>query len=264
MNIDFNIKKESCNFFLKKNGKIIKEYYYSDYLYNNYLCISNNIKYVGIIQFPKLYGKNENEIIKKLLILNYIQKKDMKYIQIKKNIDDDGNSSIYFFNDEHKDLALTIYFFQKSKYLNISTMIKSLTLSYILLKLVYNNLTNTKIFTNIFYSTYLNNIRKEIYTKFNKKLSDFSNFNNLYIFLKKKGYVDTFYNVYKPEILKNYKKIYDELINNPKLIPFKKNKLKNIKNFRDIDLLELVDKYVNNNFNKIYIKNRFIELSKKI
>jgi hypothetical protein len=264
MDINFNIEKESCNFFLKKNGKIIKKYYYSNYSYNDYLCISNNFKQVGLIQFPKLYGKNENEIIKKLLILNYVQKRDMKYIEIKKNIDSDENKSIYCFNDENKDIALTIYFFQKYKYLNISTMIKSLTLSYILLKLVYNNLTNSKIFINIFYSTYLNNIKEEINKKFNKKLKDFSNFNNLYIFLKEKGYVDKFYNFYKPKVIKNYKKMYNELINNPKLIPFKKNKLKNIKNFRDIDLLELVDKYVNNNFNKIYIKNKFIELSQKI
>jgi hypothetical protein len=143
-------------------------------------------------------------------------------------------------------------------------MIESLTLSYILLKLVFKHLTSSKIFINIFYSTYLNNIKEEINIKFNKKLTDFSNFNSLYIFLKEKGYVDKFYDFYKPNVIKNYKKIYNQLINNPKLIPFKKNKLKNIKNFKDIDLLKLVDKYVNNNFNKIYIKNKFIELSQKI
>jgi len=66
------VNPNNCNYTLKKNGKII----YIQYLfYYEYLCILNKINFLSILFFPALESRNENDIIKKLIILNKIKKK---------------------------------------------------------------------------------------------------------------------------------------------------------------------------------------------
>ena len=75
----FSINDAYCKYNITQNGKIL----FLPYLYNDYLCIINNTKYYYINDFPLLNGLNENEIIKKLLILNYIKNNNFIYIKIK-------------------------------------------------------------------------------------------------------------------------------------------------------------------------------------
>ena len=64
-------------------------------------------------------------------------------------------------------------------------------------------------------------------------------------------------------MINNYNKYYEKLLDNNEIEIFKKKNIKNIKNFKDINLMKIIDKYINNNFNKEYIKNKFIEIKEK-
>ena len=131
------------------------------------------------------------------------------------------------------------------------------------LKIISPLSNNNKILIEIFYHDYLRILYKELYNKYNVIPSDFSNYQDIYLFLKKHGYVDKFYNIYSKIMIKNYTKYYNKIINDPNFEKFKNKKLKNLKNFSDLNILNLVDKYVNKKFNKKYIKNKFIEIVEK-
>ena len=62
---------------------------------------------------------------------------------------------------------------------------------------------------------------------------------------------------------KNYSKFMNKILTHPGIDEFKKNTQKKIKKFSSINLLKLVDKYVSDRLNKIYIKNKFTEIIKK-
>ena len=264
--IDFKIKKSKCNYFLKKNGKYI---YYPFNIYEDFLCVLNNFKRISIVQFPLLIGKNEDQIIKKLLILQYAKKGDFKYVKTYNKSSELDNYWVYIFNEKNID---SYYFFlylkkiRKEKKIDdyyYGTTIKTLTTIFMYLKVISPTSTNNKLFIEIFYYDYLRILSEELYNKYNVIPSDFSNYHDIYLFLKKHGYVDKFYNVYSKIILKDYKKHYNKIINDPNFEKFKKKKLKNLKNFADLNILDLVDKYVNTKFNKNYIKNKFIEIVQK-
>ena len=132
-------------------------------------------------------------------------------------------------------------------------------------KTLYLNKSDKKILIYIFYGDYIKDeeFQNDLFKNHGKKLGDFANTNKLYLFLKKHGYVDNFYNVIAPKIIKNYSKFMNKILTHPGIDEFKKNTQKKIKKFSDINLLKLVDKYVNDRFNKIYIKNKFTEIIKK-
>jgi len=75
--------------------------------------------------------------------------------------------------------------------------------------------------------------------------------------------VEKYYNYYAKKMINNYNKYYKKLLDNDEIDIYKKTMIKNIKNFKDINLMKLIDKYINNNFNKEYIKNKFIEIKEK-
>ena len=76
-----------------------------------------------------------------------------------------------------------------------------------------------------------------------------------------------FYHNYGPIIINNQKNIYKYILNHPNLQKFKtkfENNKSLIKDFSEIDINYLIDKKMYQNFNKVYIKNKFMELTKKI
>ena len=79
-------------------------------------------------------------------------------------------------------------------------------------------------------------------------LNSFPNYNELYIFLKKKGYIKKYYDDYAKKIIINYVKFYKKLDTEKKLIKIKKTIQNKIKDFNKIDL----SKYIN--IDKIYKK----------
>lgn len=264
--------KKFCSFALKKNG-IYK--YKLTYLiqYNKYICLINDkIRFhINNYIFPILLGFHEDEIIKELLIIKYIQKLNIKYINSKNE-----DKNIFLFKDTpiNREILSNIMsaeyiennkkkYPEKYEYL-LGNINKKLCYVFMVYK-YFTNDTNKNTLIDIFYSHYIftDFIKNELHKKYNKSLFDFENYNKLYLFLKEKGYVDKYYNYYAPLMIKNYKKIYSKLNDDNDLLKYKNTIPKQIKDFKDLDIFELIDKKVSNNFNKDYIKNKFIELCKK-
>jgi hypothetical protein len=264
-NIEKNFDKIHCEYFIKKNGKII----YIPNIYKIYLCLIKNIKSIDLVKFPYLYGINENDILKKLKILYILQKKDYKYIKTDDKLDKGKNYNIFIFEENKKNIMLETFFLSyitnnsdEIYHKFYGTILRELTTRFMINKLIYNKTTDKKILIMCFYSSYIKLIKEEIYKKYKKQYTDFKNYSELYIFLKKHGYVDKYYNYYAYKMIKNYNKVYKEILKNPELEIFKAQYDKKIKNFNKINLIKIIDKYVNNNFNKEHIKNKFIEFTK--
>lgn len=271
-NSNIIINDTLCKYFLRKNGKII---YKPIDRYNEYICIINDIKYYQIIQFPFLYDYSEDKIIKKLIILNYLKQNNFKYIKY-------SNNSIIIFKDEYKNRVLNQLFYESFYYIDLNNvtdnspelfkhisekgkvLINVLTIEFMFYKYQFKEIKNNEVLVYIFYEDYIDYIKEEIYNKYNKTIHSFANYNDLYKFLKNKGYVDIFYNEYAPIIIKNYRLFYRKLINDPLYEKYKKKKSKTIEDFKNIDLLQLIYNGTSNRLNKTYIKNKFIELTQKI
>lgn len=251
-----------CKYFLKKNGSIL---YLPTQKYNQYICLLKKIINITYIQFPDLTGRDEDNIVDKLLLLEYVQKQNIKYYKI-------NEMSIYIFhNDNEKDLMDILFLNHITKidekmniYFN-GNLLKKLTKFFMISKITTKKISDKNILITIFYEFYINSeeLKNDLLEKYNITIQDFPNFNKLYLFLKKYGYVDEYYNTYVPKMLKNYKTFYKKLISNKKKTNFQLKIAKKIKKFSDINLLKITNSYVNNKFNKEYIKNKFIELSKK-
>ena len=249
-----------CNFYLKKNGKRI----FTPQPFYNYLCLLNNSLNFYFNTFPLLYSQNEDEIVNKLLILHKIQKQNFKYIDIVEL----HLNKIFIFNDNNQENMLNYYFLGNiNKKLNnfySKTLINRLSTTYMVDNFMYKN--NKKTLIKIFFTKYIHDpyIIQDMYKKYDKKINDFSNYNSLYIFLKKNGYVDKYYNIYAPQMIKNYNIFLKKLLAQPGIDLFKKDLINNyIKKFSDIDLLKVMDKHISNIYNKTYIKNKFTEIIKK-
>ena len=145
----------------------------------------------------------------------------------------------------------------------LKDVINFLTIGYINRKYTYSDMNDKRIFIFLFYKIYIHSISTELYIKYGVHLLDFSNYNKLYIFLKKEGYVDKYYNKIVPKIIKNYNKVYKKFADDVRLGDFKKAITKKIKSFKNMNILKLIDKDVHPNFNKEYIKNKFIEIIEK-
>ena len=269
--LDISYNKKYCDREFKKNGK----FKYLPFLKNNnfyinrFLCIINKIILSDQILFPYLYDVDEDHIINKMLILAYIKKKfNLKYFNLNKGI-----IQIYSGDDEYIEEKVLNYYFVKYAFENdinffksiTNTILKRLTLTFLYGKLTSSNkIKNRQIFIYLFYKNYIKEIEEEIYKKYNLRIGkDFANYHDLYLFLKDKGYIDKFYNNYTKKIIANYKKIYKKILNHPLFNDYIKKQKEEIKLFSELDILKMVDSDVDSKFNKKYIKNKFIKLSKK-
>jgi hypothetical protein len=269
LNVHYN--KKYCSGQFKKNGK----FKYIPFLKNNndyfnkFFCIANKRIYSNQILFPYLYDITEDNIVNKLLIIDYIQKNyNLKYFYLNKDV-------IELYNNDNKYIEnkILIYYFVKYAFKNdknflnsiTNSMIKRLSLSFLYAKLISSyKIKNESIFISLFYYKYIKEIEYEIYKKYNLRINkDFPNYNALYLFLKEKGYVAKFYNIIVKKINKTYKKIYKKILNHPLFNNYLKEQKKEIKLFSEINILKLIDDNLEPKFNKKYIKNKFIKLSKK-
>lgn len=263
--LNLKINKLYCDYYIKKNGKIK----FFPYMYDRYLCMINNIDPISVVMFPYLYDKDEDALAKKIFILYVMQQRNFKYIKINDSLNKNNNYQIYLFDESKKDIVLEllflVYIYESDKKIDnyyFGTKLRALSTIFMISKLLYKK-SDKEILILIFYTSYITIIKNDIYHKYKKELSDFKNYNDLYIFLKKNGYVDKYYNYYADKMIKNYNKFYKKIINHPELIDFKDNYKKKIKDFKKINLVKIIDKYVNNRFNKEYIKNKFIDLVEK-
>lgn len=279
----FDIKR--CYPYLSKNGEII-HYPLNDY--NIYYCLTKKIYCSIDIFFPNLYGKDEDDIVNKLLILKYCQKhEDLKYFIYKEKYGSEKNKKKFIiFNNNIKNIeyVLTIIYYMIYIYnFNklITEQLKKYDFIYFIIQFIKYRLNYTKkvsnitifikIFFNFFENFYLKkshsknfNENIHIFSKYNIDFTKISNYRELYKVLKKNGFVTIYYNRIVPYVLKHYKNVLNIFLKSKEYSKKKKLLKKNIKNFNSINILKLIDKNINNNYNKKYIKNKFIELSKKI
>jgi hypothetical protein len=242
----------NCIFFLKKNGKYK---YYPTFINNNeILCVINKKQNLGTeTNFPKLIGRNEDDILKKLIIFYIAQKKDLKYIKIK------GTKNIYYFNQDKIDILYFIIYLQKNYYkLYGKNIITDFKLFFLTGKLFYPKMSNTDHLIALFYQYY----RFFLSEKYKINLNDFANYHDSYLYLKKKGYISYYYNKFGPKIIKNYNKLKENITKTDDYKKFIENNKIKILSFKDLNLLKLIDKYVSNKFNKELIKTNFIKLTK--
>ena len=254
----------NCNFLLKKNGKII----HTPGIVNELFCFVKKYKNVYLLNFDEFNGISENYIINKLLLFQRLKEYNLKYLHI-----DNKNIYLYNYSKNIENKLIFILFIDHltkikryDKYLTYfyGTQLKRLSTYFMFLKLIYKNISDENILINLFYNKYIDDIDVTNYLKLNKvNKNSFSNYHQLYIFLKNGGLVDKYYNEYAPKILKNYHIIYNKFSKLKKFQEFKNKELKKVKLFKDLDLLEVLDKNVNKRFNKEFIKNKFIELAKK-
>ena len=201
--------------------------------------------------FPKLEGIQKNGTIK----IGYISRKNIYYHE--KNCLLDNKVTFFYINDmsnyEDEYLKSITYFISNEKINNIiinnilicykeknyiivmkalyieyillpkinnSDFIKILAYEYYLYKLKFgSNVSDNILFINLFYGYYITSISIEIIKKFGVNImTDMGNYHELYLFLKKNGYVDIFYKSIKKDIIKEYKQIHKNI----NVIPEKK------------------------------------------
>ena len=276
-----SLKKDECNYFLKKNGKI-KYFIDINFRFKRYICILKDILKFDVFRY-EIIGKNEDDLVQNLLFLYYLKTQNLKCIIFKEN------STIAVFKEKNIDSFLNVLFFSKlidnhklilnnSEFINtkyetinkklsdnnkLINLLKLLSIQFLFYKLKYTKISNKKALIYIFYEVYIYELEKELKKKFKYTLNSLENYKSLYIFLKENGYVDIFYNNYAPLIIKNSNKIYKYIISHPDLVRFKEKNKSLIVNFSKINLNYLIDKKIIQSFNKKYIKNKFLELIKK-
>lgn len=234
--------KTKCGYFLTKYGNI-KFVPNSMYKYNLFLCvINNNLTFFSLINFDfnKIYGKTDKNINKKIEILKYAQENDLQMYRINLKT---PNYIYYIFKKENTDTILNIFFLnyiiRKDKELYnyyFETIEKTLTTIFLIKKLQYIKESNKNILVMIFYQEYYGIISEELYEKYGITKDYFPNYKHLYVFLKKNGYVDLYFNNYVPYILKSYSTFYNKLLSHKKINIYKKKEIKNIESIRTLDL----------------------------
>ena len=190
-------ENNECYNYLQKNGKI-KYFRDINYRYKRYLCILKNIlKFDGFIL--SLVGKNEDDIVENLILLNYLRKKNLKYYILKKKDD-----IIFVFKEKNKDFFLNILFFlelldnnkfnieniqninninlinvkKKSNKNKLLDLLRLLSIEFLLYKSKYINITNQEVLIYLFYKIYILIIEKELKKKFNLTLHNFENYHS--------------------------------------------------------------------------------------
>jgi len=187
---------------------------------------------------------------------------------------------IYIFKEKNLDKLLNILFFVNlldTNKFNINDVndinyientdnkiTNKLSVEFVLYKSKYRNIKNNKVLIYLFFKIYIYIIEDELFKKFNIKLDDFPSYTILYKFLKKNEYVDKFYNLYGSVIINNSKKINSHIASHSDLVKFKNEIKLKIHDFKNLDLLDLINNKIYQNFNKTYIKNKFLELSQKL
>jgi hypothetical protein len=236
-----------CGFYLKKNGSIK----FKPDSFINYKCLENNyLRFFSYINLPNILGKNINETLHKLSVLKRIQKQNFKTLEFDKKI--------YIFKEENTDIFLKILYLyslkQNRKNFFFSNIQNALTTYFLYNRFQYIKMKNSELLIMIFYRYYID-ILKEIK---NINLDNFSNYKELYKFLKKEGYVDIYYDKYKPYILKNYKKFYKKILGMTGLKKFINIYKSRIHNFNELDLSKVINLEIHSKKNKKIIKNKYI------
>ena len=213
---------------VQKNGKFKKYLSMNERYINNYNCLlkNNSIFYEESNVDYENDKKTQQDVLKyfhgefnysKKIILILLKLEKLKYkITFYKGI------YIYKTKNINK-LAKYIYIKRFMYDPKSNDVIKKMAEVYKMSKIKFPKINEKSIFIQLFFSYYVQSLINEIELKYGVDLTlDFSNFNDLYNFLNKKGYVKKYY---KEEIIK----IKSYLKNINKKLKEDKNKIDNLK-----------------------------------
>lgn len=243
---------------IQKNGKFKRYLNMNERYLNNYNCLIQgdslfyeeaNVDYENNKKTQKntLSHFHGNFNYSKKIILTLLKLEKLKF-----NIT--YYKGIYIYKKKNINILSQYIYIKRFIYDPESNdVIKKLSEVYKLSKLRYPKLNESSLMTQLFFSYYVQSLIDEIEKKFGIDITlDFSNFNELYLFLKKKGYVDKYYKEIIVKIKENVKLINKKLkedqikINNLKIkilnettnfdlgldvkkLPYTNNKIKLIK-----------------------------------
>lgn len=219
---------------IKKNGKFDIYLNAFERLMNEYRCLleDRSLFYyliqniynneIDIINFNESNNaKFEDEILTKI-------KKKKYHISILYNKEKKNYLSVLYKEKNIDSLVKYIYIMntilEDKDYDEIEIMSKI----YYINKIRYPEIKDNVIFIQLFYGYYVKTLIDEIEKKYGKNIIlDFNNYNELYIFLNKKGYVKEYYKTVKKKIIKYTNIIEEDLKKNKESL---KEIKKNIKN----------------------------------
>ncbi len=282
------VPKDCTLYYLNKNGNYIdtNKGYLVNYL--QLLNLINNIQSYAYIKFPLLRGRNEKDILDRLIILNQCtQERIVFYIEnysFKTNVTYDQYEDIYdkskivdlvFLKHSNIDNFVKGYFYNecekgaiKDFKINPKNIEEQMSYYYFTYSLfTYDKPKDIDISVRLFYTSYIYLIREELIEKYNIDIKDtniISNYEKLYMLLDKLGYVKKFYKSIYPKIKRNASKVEKKITSHPKYIellkyfhsykPFEDKVLFDI---QDIDINRLIDVHVGEQWNKKWIKDQY-------
>ena len=282
------IPKDCTLYYLTKNGSLIKskKSYLVNYL--SLLNLINNIQSYAYIKFPLLLGRNEKDILDKLIILNQCaQEKIVFYIEnflfrtnsINSKYEDIYNKTkvvhLVFLKHSNIDNFVKVYFYNecekgniKDLKINPKNIEEKISYTYFTYSLfTYDKPKDEDISVRLFYGVYIYLIREELIEKYNIDIKDIniiSNYEKLYILLDKLGYVKKFYKSIYPKIKRNASKVEKKITSHPQYIEllkyfhsYKPFEDKILFDIQDIDIDRLIDVHVGEHWNKKWIKDQF-------
>jgi len=214
---------------IQKNGKFKKYLNMNERYLNNYNCLLENksLFYEEANIDDENNKKTQQNILtyfqgnfeyskKTLVILSKLEQLNYKITFYK---------GVYIFQPKNfKQLCKYIYL-KRFLYEPTSTNVtRKMAIVYTMSKIRFPKIKENDLFIQLFYSFYVQSLINEIELKYGIDLTlDFNNFNELYVFLKKKKYVDKFYNE-EIKNIQNYLKIIQKELkeNKDKIIQLEK------------------------------------------
>jgi hypothetical protein len=281
-------EKDCAIYNLNKDGNLINpnKGYLANYL--QLLNLLNNIFSYTYIKFPLLYGRNEQDILDKISILNQCtQERIVFYIVNKKKISNKNILSIQDIYEKNKFIGMVflkhsniekfvkVYFLEKSmnnEIANFQYVQKNIEekLAYYYLSqslMTYDQPKDSIISVQLFYDVYIHLMKDEILEKYNINISDtnmVANYQKLYALLDKLGYVNTFYKKLYPKAKLLSSKVEKKIVSHPQYIellkyfnsykPFEDKVLFDI---QDIDIERLIKTHIQPPFDVNYILEEY-------
>lgn len=275
----FQLTTNDCKYYIEKDGHMRRFSKDVGFYYMEFLCMLKHKCKFDMFIFPYLYG-DETIVLKKLLILHKMQEEGIHYILLRKK-DKESNFpdyKLYLLWPEYiRDLCV-FRFLSEFKYENDPAFIQKflykyssnqedyiyrvLTVNGIFIKL-YKKTSSDDILTILFYSQYIKLIQSELVEKYGVHMNDFENYHELFVFLKKKGYVTHFYKKMGPKILKKINESIQLTQNHPLFNSYVKQYQRKMKPLLHMKISKLLDQFLPKMMNKEKIYKTFLSYIRK-
>ena len=190
---------------LKKNGSRETYFYIIDRRRNELECFLK--KKILFIRNNRPNPKNlEKEIINRKYSIQETTKKNLKYyIKLDKNnlmhyVD---TSFEYFYREKDIDLFIKYYYLSNQlSSIKKNDWLKKAGIQYLLSKIKIPTMKEKQIYIELFYRYYVTHLLDEVKEIYGTNILTFNNFEELYIYLNKKGYAKKYYDTIIHDIKK--------------------------------------------------------------